>query len=103
MGWITQQASFSFKTRWKKKLQSNLSLSPSPSFPLFLPYSFCSLFLPSSLFFLTLEILRKLYERIRLPVVPMYGWFPVKLRTFIGEPIPYDPDMTAEELTAKVR
>lgn len=58
---------------------------------------------PCFFFFLTLEIFRKLYERIRLPIVPMYGWFPVKFRTFIGEPIPYDPNITAEELTVKVR
>ncbi|XP_035173278.1 transmembrane protein 68-like [Oxyura jamaicensis] len=50
-----------------------------------------------------IKILRKLYERIRLPVVPMYGGFPVKLRTFVGEPIPYDPNITAEELTAKTK
>lgn len=50
-----------------------------------------------------IKIFRKLYERIRLPIVPMYGWFPVKFRTFIGEPIPYDPNITAEELTAKTK
>ncbi|KAM4684825.1 DGAT1/2-independent enzyme synthesizing storage lipids-like isoform 10-T18 [Amazona ochrocephala] len=50
-----------------------------------------------------IKILRSLYERIRLPIVPVYGGFPVKLRTFIGEPIPYEPNVTAEELTAKVR
>uniref|UniRef100_A0A8C0UVG7 Transmembrane protein 68-like n=1 Tax=Cyanistes caeruleus TaxID=156563 RepID=A0A8C0UVG7_CYACU len=50
-----------------------------------------------------IKILRSLYERIRLPVVPLYGGFPVKLRTFIGEPIPYDPNMTAEELAEKTK
>ncbi|XP_075350809.1 DGAT1/2-independent enzyme synthesizing storage lipids-like [Mycteria americana] len=50
-----------------------------------------------------IKILRSLYERIRLPVVPLYGGFPVKLRTFIGEPIPYEPNITAEELTAKTK
>ncbi|NWV84573.1 TMM68 protein, partial [Dasyornis broadbenti] len=50
-----------------------------------------------------IKILRVLYERIRLPVVPLYGGFPVKLRTFIGEPIPYEPNMTAEELAAKTQ
>ncbi|NXI70718.1 TMM68 protein, partial [Anseranas semipalmata] len=50
-----------------------------------------------------IKILRKLYEHVRLPVLPMYGAFPVKLRTFIGEPIPYDPNITAEELTAKTK
>lgn len=38
-----------------------------------------------------------------MPIVPLYGGFPVKLRTFIGEPIPYEPNMTAEELATKVR
>ncbi|NWR12896.1 TMM68 protein, partial [Paradoxornis webbianus] len=50
-----------------------------------------------------IKILRSLYERIRLPVVPLYGGFPVKLRTFIGKPIPYDPNVTAEELAAKTK
>ncbi|XP_036259898.1 transmembrane protein 68-like isoform X1 [Molothrus ater] len=50
-----------------------------------------------------IKILRSLYERIRLPVVPLYGGFPVKLRTFIGEPIPYEPNMTAEELATKTK
>ncbi|NXG12564.1 TMM68 protein, partial [Sakesphorus luctuosus] len=50
-----------------------------------------------------IRVLRSLYERIRLPVVPLYGGFPVKLRTFIGEPIPYEPNMTAEELAAKAK
>uniref|UniRef100_A0A8C3U1M2 Transmembrane protein 68 n=1 Tax=Catharus ustulatus TaxID=91951 RepID=A0A8C3U1M2_CATUS len=50
-----------------------------------------------------IKILRSLYERTRLPVVPLYGGFPVKLRTFIGAPIPYEPNMTAEELAAKTK
>uniref|UniRef100_A0A8C5JAM7 Transmembrane protein 68 n=1 Tax=Junco hyemalis TaxID=40217 RepID=A0A8C5JAM7_JUNHY len=50
-----------------------------------------------------IKILRSLYERIRLPIVPLYGGFPVKLRTFIGEPIPYEPNMTAEELATKTK
>lgn len=32
----------------------------------------------------------------------MYGGFPVKLRTYLGDPIPYDPKITAEELAEKV-
>lgn len=32
----------------------------------------------------------------------MYGGFPVKLRTYLGDPIPYDPKVTAEELAEKV-
>lgn len=44
-----------------------------------------------------------LYERFRLLVLPIYGGFPVKLCTYIGEPIPYDPNVTAKELAEKVR
>jgi hypothetical protein len=37
-----------------------------------------------------------------LPIVPIYGGFPVKLRTHIGKPIPYDPNLSAEDLQKKV-
>ncbi|XP_054840514.1 transmembrane protein 68-like isoform X2 [Eublepharis macularius] len=47
--------------------------------------------------------LRWLYERTRLPLVPIYGFFPVKFRTYIGEPIPYDPNVTSEELAKKTK
>ncbi|NXY44591.1 TMM68 protein, partial [Ceuthmochares aereus] len=50
-----------------------------------------------------IKIFRSLYERFRLPLVPLYGGFPVKLRTFIGKPIPYEPNVTAEELTVKAK
>ncbi|NXS08648.1 TMM68 protein, partial [Neodrepanis coruscans] len=45
---------------------------------------------------------RKLYESTRLPFTPPYGGLPVKFRTYIGKPIPYDPNITAEELVEKV-
>ncbi|NXC41596.1 TMM68 protein, partial [Penelope pileata] len=45
---------------------------------------------------------RQLYESTRLPVTPPYGGLPVKFRTYIGEPIPYDPNITTEELVEKV-
>ncbi|CAG2118836.1 unnamed protein product, partial [Medioppia subpectinata] len=45
--------------------------------------------------------LRRIYERIKLPCVPIYGGFPVKLTTIIGKPIPYDPSITPEELVEK--
>lgn len=45
---------------------------------------------------------RWLYERFRFPAAPIYGGFPVKFRTFLGDPIPYDPDTTAAELAEKV-
>ena len=44
----------------------------------------------------------KIYQWTRLPIVPIYGGFPVKLKTHIGKPIPYDPALSPEELSAKV-
>lgn len=45
---------------------------------------------------------RRVYERIKIPLVPIYGGFPVKLRTIIGKPILYDPSLSAEEVAQKV-
>ncbi|XP_032808508.2 DGAT1/2-independent enzyme synthesizing storage lipids-like isoform X2 [Petromyzon marinus] len=50
-----------------------------------------------------LRALRCLYERCRLPLVPIYGGFPVKFRTYLGDPIPYEAGTTAPELTEKTR
>lgn len=47
-------------------------------------------------------LFRWAYERFRLPVAPIYGGFPVKFRTFLGDPIPYDPNVNAAELAEKV-
>ncbi|XP_033011113.1 transmembrane protein 68-like isoform X2 [Lacerta agilis] len=47
------------------------------------------------------RLTRWLYEKTRLLYLPIYGGFPVKLRTYIGEPIPYDPNITATELAEK--
>lgn len=47
--------------------------------------------------------LHAFYLKCRLPVVPIYGGYPVKLRTVIGKPIPYDPNVTVEELAAKTK
>ncbi|XP_068022829.1 DGAT1/2-independent enzyme synthesizing storage lipids-like isoform X2 [Melanerpes formicivorus] len=49
------------------------------------------------------RVLRQLYEITRLPLMPPYGGLPVKLRTYIGEPIPYDPNVTTEELVEKTK
>ncbi|XP_033011121.1 transmembrane protein 68-like isoform X2 [Lacerta agilis] len=49
------------------------------------------------------RLTRWLYEKTRLLYLPMYGGFPVKLRTYIGEPIPYDPNITAAELAEKTK
>eukprot|EP00064_Thunnus_orientalis_P019527 superscaffoldBa00004927_g19649 len=46
---------------------------------------------------------RWVYERFRLPAAPVYGGFPVKFRTFLGDPIPYDPNINATELAEKVQ
>lgn len=45
---------------------------------------------------------RSFYERTRYPLVPMYGGFPVKLTTYIGEPIQIEEGMTPEELKGLV-
>ncbi|XP_043921474.1 transmembrane protein 68 [Protopterus annectens] len=50
-----------------------------------------------------LWIFRWLYEKYRSPFVPIYGGFPVKLRTYLGDPIPYDPNVTAAELAEKTK
>lgn len=45
----------------------------------------------------------KLYNFSRIPVRPVYGGFPVKFRTYLGEPIQFDPAVTPEQLQQKVR
>lgn len=45
--------------------------------------------------------LKRIYEKTKLPVVPVYGGFPVKLKTIIGNPIPYDPTVTPEQLAKR--
>jgi 1-acyl-sn-glycerol-3-phosphate acyltransferase len=44
---------------------------------------------------------RKIFEKTKLPLLPVYGGFPVKLRTIIGEPIPYDEKATPEEVAER--
>ncbi|XP_006126383.1 DGAT1/2-independent enzyme synthesizing storage lipids-like isoform X1 [Pelodiscus sinensis] len=44
-----------------------------------------------------------LNKRFQLSFVPGYGGFPVKLRTYIGDPIPYDPNIAATELVEKTK
>lgn len=55
-----------------------------------------------TLFVVVSGFYRWLYERFGLPVAPIYGGFPVKFRTFLGDPIPYDPNINATELAEKV-
>jgi len=45
----------------------------------------------------------RLFEKTRVPLRPIFGGFPVKLRTHIGEPIYPEPEMTPEQLRDKVR
>ncbi|CAF3382599.1 unnamed protein product [Rotaria socialis] len=49
------------------------------------------------------RFLSYIYEKTRLPLVPIYGIFPVKLITYLGEPIPYDPSVTPEALANRVK
>nr|XP_060631306.1 monoacylglycerol/Diacylglycerol O-acyltransferase-like [Anolis sagrei ordinatus] len=46
---------------------------------------------------------RWLHDKNRWFFLPIIGHFPVKLRTYLGEPIPYDPNITAEELAQKTK
>ncbi|KAI4504481.1 hypothetical protein M0802_000031 [Mischocyttarus mexicanus] len=48
------------------------------------------------------RIFLRLYAATRLPVVPIYGGFPVKMVTYVGKPIPYDGSLTPEQLQIKV-
>lgn len=48
-------------------------------------------------------VLRPLYEKVRLPVVPVLGGFPVQLTTFVGKPIRADSADSAEELVLLTR
>nr|XP_034958810.1 transmembrane protein 68-like isoform X1 [Zootoca vivipara] len=50
-----------------------------------------------------IRLTRWVYEKTRCFPLPAYGGFPVKLRTYIGEPIPYDPNITPAELALKTK
>ena len=43
-----------------------------------------------------------LYRSIKVPCVPIYGFFPVKLRTHLGTPIYPRPGVSPEELSREV-
>ncbi|CAF0884926.1 unnamed protein product [Adineta ricciae] len=49
------------------------------------------------------RFLSYIYEKTRLPLVPIYGIFPVKMITYLGEPIPYDPEVTPDVLAQQVK
>ena len=44
-----------------------------------------------------------IYNRIKFPCVPLYGGFPVKLRTIIGDPISYNSEDTPFILREKCK
>ena len=46
---------------------------------------------------------RWIYEKTKLPLIPLYGGFPVKLRTYLGKPILHRPDFTPEQIRDEVR
>ncbi|XP_072110935.1 DGAT1/2-independent enzyme synthesizing storage lipids isoform X1 [Mobula birostris] len=48
-------------------------------------------------------ICKWMYEKFKWPFVPIYGGFPVKFCTYLGDPIPYDPNITAAELAEKAK
>ncbi|XP_072855032.2 DGAT1/2-independent enzyme synthesizing storage lipids-like [Pogona vitticeps] len=50
-----------------------------------------------------IKMLEKLYEYVRWPVVLFYGGLPVKWQTYLGDPIPYVPGITAEDLAQKTK
>jgi len=49
------------------------------------------------------SVWKTLYEKTRLPMVPIYGGFPVKLTTHVGDPIRAREDETAEQLRDRVQ
>ncbi|XP_022910760.1 DGAT1/2-independent enzyme synthesizing storage lipids isoform X2 [Onthophagus taurus] len=48
------------------------------------------------------KLFLKIYAATKIPVAPIYGGFPVKMITHVGKPIPYDPNLSPEDLQAKV-
>ena len=49
------------------------------------------------------RLMRAVYSKIRLPCAPIYGGFPVKLTTYIGDPIELRPEDTPESFRDKCR
>lgn len=45
---------------------------------------------------------RKIYDKYKLPLMAIYGGFPVKLKTIVGEPIYVDSRLSVEEIADKV-
>lgn len=49
------------------------------------------------------RLLRSMYEKTRLPLVPIYGCFPVKLITHFGDPVYPEEGMTVEDFRQLVK
>ena len=49
------------------------------------------------------NIFRRLYEKTRLPLCPIYGGFPVKMITHLGAPIYFEPTTTPEDVRHQVK
>ena len=49
------------------------------------------------------RLMKWIYDKTRLPCAPIYGGWPVKMTTFIGDPIPYDPSDSPEVLRDKCK
>jgi len=49
------------------------------------------------------SLLRRIYEKFRLPFMVIYGGFPVKMTTYIGQPITWKPGQTASELANETK
>jgi len=51
----------------------------------------------------TNSYVKKFYERFRLPCIPLYGGLPVKMTTYIGQPITWKTGQTALELANETK
>ncbi|VDD87244.1 unnamed protein product [Enterobius vermicularis] len=49
------------------------------------------------------KMLRWIYEKTRLPLCPIYGGFPVKMITHLGEPIRFPEGVTPEDVRKRVK
>ena len=47
---------------------------------------------------LSKKLVKAVYNRFRFPCAPIYGGWPVKMVTYIGDPIPYDPSKSPEQI-----
>lgn len=99
-GTFESQFSHQYNLLWKNRLGfAKLALDAKvPIIPMFtenVREAYRTLNIGQSLFF-------KLYNATKFPFTPIYGGFPVKMVTYFGKPIPYDPQVSPEELKIKV-